>query len=165
MCLLCNSLLRRHRPPLSPGKSLGLLSKFGADSGHHTLVVRVLAQRGKEGEEIEWAPVARRAAQRFGRAPELRCPDGSAPACHHTSPLLETEGHALFIIHLPEEYDTSLAQGEGFRPLALYKGDARQPGKDLRYVCLQPLCFKDGQTLFKPRLRFGRITLSERQSS
>src|SRR5499427_5049644 len=134
MCLHCNSLLRRHRPPLSPGSGKDLLSDFGAYSGHHTLIVCVFTKRGKKGEEIEWAPVARRAAQRFGCAPELRCPDGSATACDQASPLLEAEGDALCIIHLPEESDTSLAQGEGFRPLALYKGNACQPGKKLSAV-------------------------------
>src|SRR5215469_13251876 len=134
MCLLCNSSLRRHRPPLGPGSGKGLLSKFGADGGHRTLIVCVFAKRGKEGEEIEWAPVARRAAQRFGRAPELRRPDGSAPTCDQAAPLLETEGDALFIIHLAEECDSSFAPGDGFRPLALSKGDACQPGKKLRAV-------------------------------
>src|SRR5258708_31411445 len=122
MCLLCNSLLRGHRPPLGPGSGKDLLSKFGADSGHHAFIVCVLAERGKEGEEIERAKAPRRAAQRFGRAPEQRCPYSNAPACDQASPLLETEGDALFIIHLPEERDTSLAQGDSFHPLALHKG-------------------------------------------
>src|SRR5712692_11454175 len=54
LSLCCDGLLRRHRPPLGPGLGKGALPELDTDGAHHTLIVSMLAKRGKEGEEINY---------------------------------------------------------------------------------------------------------------